>query len=66
MKHLQHTANLLMGITMFVEATKGKFGEMGFEAQAGRTDQERCKLEYVRWRGTKRISVYSAPGIRAV
>lgn len=62
MKHLQHTANLLMGITMFVGATKGKFGKMHFEAQAGLTDQESCKLKYMRQRSTKKVSIYSAPG----
>lgn len=62
MKHLQHTANLLMGITMFVGATKGKFGKMCFEAQVGGTDQESCKLKCMRGRGTNRTAVYSAPG----
>lgn len=62
MKHLQHTANLLMGITMFVGATKGKFRKMHSEAQAGGTDQESCKLKCMRERATNRISVLYAPG----
>lgn len=62
MRHLQHTANLLMGITMFVGATKGKFVKMHSEVQAGGTDQESCKLKCMRERGTNRISLYYVPG----
>lgn len=47
---------------MFVVATKGKFEKICFEAHAGGTDQESCKLKCMRERGTNTISVYSAPG----
>lgn len=57
MKHLQRTVNLLMVTTMFVGATKGKFGKMCLLVEASRNDQRSFKLESVVEDDTNRIAV---------